>query len=415
MTENEKTTDKSDKTSEEQGAKARFFRKKTEKPRQQSLQEALGVGVEVIQDIEEKLFIARFLDYFSEDTLDFIYKDKPTNQYIKKVIEKVDKLDQGNEEDKLLKMSFEEKNITKTIYDLKSNAESIAQAKGVKTSPDKRLRWLSLGVTIPLLALVFLLSFLNIDILFLFPLLCVFCMIPQFLRGFVLKKWSTFKEENKNEIYTQNREDIMVIKSFVGELLNNIRAKLLQEKVPLQLIKFVLHSRDYENLKLLNTKNIRGLSQYYFSFEYPEGMEPFVIPETLKQYQQPEFEKEKPEKNFIVLKELKAKDGVIESFVPTLREDLSKQINEVLNQSEFSDSSKEFDEIIPNYSNEMAIYCVCGEIVEISNVQISNWKDKFEFYLFEGKECNCGETVYAISLMDDSTEVPEELQDIFLG
>jgi hypothetical protein len=229
-----------------------------------------------------------------------------------------------------------------------------------------------------------------------------------------LKKWSTFKEENKNEIYTQNREDIMVIKSFVGELLNNIRAKLLQEKVPLQLIKFVLHSRDYENLKLLNTKNIRGLSQYYFSFEYPEGMEPFVIPETLKQYQQPEFEKEKPEKNFIVLKELKAKDGVIESFVPTLREDLSKQINEILNQSEFSDSSKEFDEIIPNYSNEMAIYCVCGEIVEISNVQISNWKDKFEFYLFEGKECNCGETVYAISLMDDSTEVPEELKDIFL-
>jgi hypothetical protein len=415
MTENEKTTDKSEKTSEEQGAKARFFRKKTEKPRQQSLQEALGVGVEVIQDIEEKLFIARFLDYFSEDTLDFIYKDKPTNQYMKKVIEKVDKLDQGNEEDKLLKMSFEEKNITKTVYDLKSNAESIAQAKGVKTSPDKRLRWLSLGVTIPLLALVFLLSFLNIDIIFLFPILCVFCMIPQFLRGFVLKKWSTFKEENKNEIYTQNREDIMVIKSFVGELLNNIRAKLLQEKVPLQLIKFVLHSRDYENLKLLNTKNIRGLSQYYFSFEYPEGMEPFVIPETLKQYQQPEFEKEKPEKNFIVLKELKAKDGVIESFVPTLREDLSKQINEILNQSEFSDSSKEFDEIIPNYSNEMAIYCVCGEIVEISNVQISNWKDKFEFYLFEGKECNCGETVYAISLMDDSTEVPEELKDIFLG
>jgi len=415
MTENEKTTDKSEKTSEEQGAKARFFRKKTEKPRQQSLQEALGVGVEVIQDIEEKLFIARFLDYFSEDTLDFIYKDKPTNQYMKKVIEKVDKLDQGNEEDKLLKMSFEEKNITKTVYDLKSNAESIAQAKGVKTSPDKRLRWLSLGVTIPLLALVFLLSFLNIDIIFLFPILCVFCMIPQFLRGFVLKKWSTFKEENKNEIYTQNREDIMVIKSFVGELLNNIRAKLLQEKVPLQLIKFVLHSRDYENLKLLNTKNIRGLSQYYFSFEYPEGMEPFVVPETLKQYQQPEFEKEKPEKNFIVLKELKAKDGVIESFVPTLREDLSKQINEILNQSEFSDSSKEFDEIIPNYSNEMAIYCVCGEIVEISNVQISNWKDKFEFYLFEGKECNCGETVYAISLMDDSTEVPEELKDIFLG
>ena len=417
MTENEKAINKNEKSSEEQGAKAKRLRKKKEKPRQQSLQEALGIDVKEIQDIEEKLFIARFLDYFSEDTLDFIYKDKGTDQYVKKVTDKVAKLDQGNEEDKLLKLSFEDKNLIKTIYNLKANAENVAQNKGIKSSPDKRLRWLSLAVTVPLLGLVFVLSFLNIDIIFLFPILCVFCIIPQFLRGYVLKKWFAFKEENKNEIYTQNREDIMLIKSFIGDLLNNIRAKLLQEKVPLQLIKFVLHSRDYENLKLLNTKNVRGLTQYFYSFEYPEGMEAFPIPENLKQYEQPDFQerqKEKPEKNFIVLTELKAKDGIIESFVPTLRGDLADKINQVLNETEFSDSPKKFNEIIPNYSNEMAIYCVCGEIVEIINIQISNWKEQFKFYLFEGKECKCGEKVYAISLMDDSTEIPEEVKEIFL-
>jgi len=417
MTENEKTIDQNQKTSEEQGAKAKLFRKKTEKPRQQSLQEALGISVEQIQDIEEKLFIARFLDYFSEDTLDFIYKDKGTDQYVKKVTDKIAKMDQGNEEDKLLKMSFEDKNLIKIIYNLKANAEVLALNKGIKSSPDKRLRWLSLAVTIPLLALVFLLSFLSVDIIFLFPLLCVFCMIPQFLRGYVLKKWFAFKEESKNEVYTHNREDIMVLKSFVGELLNNIRAKLLEEKVPLQLIKFVLHSRDYENLKLLNTKNVRGLTQYYYSFEYPEGIEPFPIPENLKQYEHPDFEKgqkETPEKNFIVLTELRARDGVIESFVPTLREDLAEKINQVLNESEFSKSPSGFNEVVPNYSAEMAIYCVCGEIVEISDVQVAKWKDQFEFYLFEAKECKCGENVYVISLMDDSTEVPETLKEIFL-
>jgi hypothetical protein len=416
MTENEKTIDQNEPTSEEQGVKARRWRRRKEKPRQQSLQEALGIGAEHIEEVEDKLFMARFLDYFSEDPLDFIYKEKGTTQYLEKVTKTVAKLDQGNEEDKLLKLNFEDKHILETIYNLKANAERIAQSKGIKSSPDKRLRWLSLAITIPLLGLVFVLSFLNIDIIFLFPILCVFCIIPQFLRGYVLKKWFAFKEENKNEVYTQNREDIMVLKSFVGELLNNIRAKLLQEEVPLQLIKFVLHSRDYENLKLLNQKNMRGLTQYFYSFEYPEGMEPFPIPEGLKQYEGVEQEKkEKSEKNFIVLTELKAHDGIIESFVPTLREDLAEKINQILNESEFSNAPMQFEEIIPNYSNEMAIYCLCGDIVEISGVQICNWKDQFKFYLFEGKECKCGETVYTISLMDDSTEVPEELKDIFLS
>jgi len=416
MTENEKNIDENDKTSEGQGRKAKRSKRKGEKPREQTLQEALGIDAKQIQDIEEKLFIARFIDYISEDTLDFIYKDKGTEQYVKKVINKVADLDKGNEEDKLLKMSFEDKNIIETIYTIKGRAEELAQSKGIKSSPDKRLRWLSLAVTIPLLGLVFFLSFLNIDILFLFPILCVFCMIPQFLRGYVLKKWFSFKEENKDEIYTRNREDIMVLKSFVGELLNNIRAKLLQSEVPLQLIKFVLHSRDYENLKLLNQRNVRGLNQYFYTFEYPEGMEPFPIPDNLKQYQDPIFEKkqkEKTEKNFIVLTEMKGKNGVIESFVPTLKQDLAEEINQLLNESEFTSASKEFEEIIPNYSDQMAIYCVCGEIVEISEVQVSKWKDKFEFYLFEGKECKCEETVYALSLMDESTEVPEELKKIF--
>ena len=68
---------------------------------------------------------------------------------------------------------------------------------------------------------------------------------------------------------------------------------------------------------------------------------------------------------------------------------------------------------MPNYSENMAIYCICGEIVEISNIQVCNWKYQFKFYLIEGKKCKCGESVYALSLMDETAEIPEELKDIF--
>ena len=93
---------------------------------------------------------------------------------------------------------------------------------------------------------------------------------------------------------------------------------------------------------------------------------------------------------------------------------LAEKINEILNDSEFTKAPNDFTQIMPNYSENMAIYCICGEIVEISNIQVCNWKDQFKFYLYEGKQCNCGESVYALSLMDESDDVPEELKEIFL-
>ncbi|NVM38088.1 MAG: hypothetical protein HWN81_21010 [Candidatus Lokiarchaeota archaeon] len=211
----------------------------------------------------------------------------------------------------------------------------------------------------------------------------------------------------------------MVLKNFTGETLDNVRARLLELKVPLQLIKFTLYSRDYENLRLLNQKNIRGTMQYFFAFEYPEGVEPFPLPQQLMQYQEPiipeKKKEEKLEKNFVVLTEMKGKDGIINYFVPTLKDKLADDINDMLNNSKFNKASNDFATIIPNYSEKMAIFCICGDVVEINNVQICNWKDQFKFYLFEGEQCNCGESVYALSLMDESAEIPEELKDIFLS
>jgi len=418
MTENEKSRDETQDSSEKPEKRSRRARQ-VRKSQSQLIQEALGMNPEDIQDVEEKLFIARFLDYFSEETLDFIFKDRNMEQYIKKIVDKTNGLDKGGEEDKLLKMSFENKKILETLGKLKNKTEELAISKGIKTSADKRLRRLTLYVTVPMFVAVFGLALIpNLDIFFLFPLLCLFCMLPQILRGIVLRKWFRFKEESRNEIYTQNREDIMLIKSFTGETLNNIRTKLLELEVPLQLIKFALYSRDYENLNLLNQRALKGLTQYYFTFQYPEGMEPFQIPESLQQLEQPQIpevkRKEKEEQNFIVLTEMKGKEGIIESFVPSLKVNLADKINKMLNDSDFNPGTKDFKEIIPNYSKDMAIYCVCGEIAEIINTQICNWKNKFKYYLFEGMKCDCGEKIYALSLMDEDTEIPEELKEIFL-
>ncbi len=406
--------------SESSGTEEKKKKKLGKQPRKtqgQMIQEALGLNEADIKDIEKKLFIVRFLDFFSEETLQFIFKDNTLNQYIKDTSTHLNTLGGEREEDRLLKQGFESKEIIDIINKLKLKAEELAISKGVKTSVEKRLRKMSLLLMLPMFIPV-VISFIWPELTyFVLPILCVFCMAPQLIRSSVVKKWFAFKDEYKNQIYSDYREDIMILKNFAGELLENIRIRLIELRVPLQLIKFVLHSQDYENLNLINQKNIKGTMQYIYTFEYPSGVEPIPVPQQLQQYQQPiipgKGPAEKMEKNFIVLTNMKGRDGIINYFEPALRDKFADKINDILNNSEFSKAPNDFATIIPNYSENMAIYCVCGEVAEIKSVQISNWKNQFKFYLFEGKKCKCGDKVYALSLMDESAEIPDELKDIF--
>ncbi|MFX1390366.1 MAG: hypothetical protein ACFE9Z_09910 [Promethearchaeota archaeon] len=398
--------------------------RRSRKTQGQMIQEALGLNDVDIKDIEKKLFIVRFIDFYAEETLQFIFKDNNLNQYVKQITTHINDIGVGREEDKLLKQNFESKEIIGILNKLKGKAEELAISKGVTTSVEKRLRKLTLIITLPMFAFIFGLTILNLlnilpaeYIYFLLPVLCVFCIVPQLIRGKTVKKWFSFKDEYKHQVYADNREDIMILKNFAGELLENIRTRLIELKVPLQLIKFVLHSQDYENLNLVNQKPMRGTMQYVYTFEYPDGVEPIPVPPQLHQYQQPiipgKRKAQESEKNFILLADMKGSDGVITNFSPTLKINLADKINEMLNNSEFSKAPKDFSQIIPNYSELLPIYCVCGEIAEIKSVQISNWKNQFKFYLFEGKRCKCGDKIYVLSLMDEKAEIPVELSDIF--
>ncbi|MFX1448145.1 MAG: hypothetical protein ACFFCG_08395 [Promethearchaeota archaeon] len=393
------------------------------KTQNQALQEALGIKPEELKDIEGKLSVIKFLDYFSEEPLDFAFKERTMEQYVKRITERINNFDITREEDKLLKKGFEDKKILEAVERIKVKTEEVAISKGINKSVEKRLRNLNLIIIAPLLgfALIFFLVpfFINIDLTyFMLPILCVFCMVPQFVRNSAVKKWFQFKEENRNDLYAKNRDDILVLKSYISEILSNVRSNLIELKVPLELIKFSLFHRDYEDLNVINQRPIKGLTEYYVSFEYPEGMEPIPIPKNLQQqYNQPIFPEKKkdeePEKNFIVLTEMEGKNGIITSFLPSLKDNLADKINQMLSDSEFSEPDLEFSEIIPGYSTNIAIYCICGEITKIETVNVCNWKNKFKFYLFEGSQCKCGDQIYALSLMDEDDKIPEELKDIF--
>jgi len=422
MNETEKENSDNSEGIEESEKKSRRLRP-TRKTQSQVLQQALNIQPDDLKNIEDKLAVVKFLDYITEEPLDFAFKDRAIGQYTEKINERMDKFASTGEEDKLIKKGFEDKKILEAVERIKTSTEEVAISKGMNKSVEKKFRNLNFIMTGALVGVFIVFIILQVtglitDTSFMLPFLCVLCIIPQFLRSSVTKKWYRFKEENRNEVYTINREDILVIKSYVSEVLANVRSNLIELKVPLELIKFSLFHRDYEDFNVINQRQMRGLTEYFVTFEYPEGIEPFPIPTTLQQqYNQPVFAEKKrdetPEKNFIVLTEMKGKEGIITSFLPSLKDNLAEKINKMLTDSNFSEPDIEFSSIIPNYPTETAIYCVCGEIAKIETIHVCEWNNKFKFYLFVGKECTCGEQIYAISLMDEADVIPKELQDIF--
>ncbi|TXT67633.1 MAG: hypothetical protein BAJALOKI1v1_40036 [Promethearchaeota archaeon] len=412
--------------SKEDIASEKEDKKKSKKPEKKSqaqiLQETLGLEPGTLENIEQKLFIARFLDYFSEEPIDFIYREKDLEKYKTQIEQIIIGLGEEIEEDKLIKQQFTGKQISQTIDQIRENTEEIAAQKGFKKSINKKMRNWSLIISAPMFAVVIIFTLLpyfgiNIDFLYLLPVLCVFCMVPTLIRNYLAKKWYNFKEENKMDIYTQNRENIMILKGFVNDTLRSVRSRLIDLKVPLELIKFVLSSNDYDSIKVLNQQVNKGAIIHTVRFDYPAGVEPFPIPDQLAhQYinQQEVLDTvSEVEKNFVILENAEIKDGKIENYVPALKENLAEKINEVLNECEFKRTTQDIKSIFSDYSSEKAIYCKCGEMVEIKTIFIANWKGQFKFYMFEGVPCDCGEKVYALSLMDKDQEIPDELKDIF--
>lgn len=405
------------------GKKEQNESKDSQKPRQKpSLFQSLGMSIEEQQNIEGKLYISHYIDVFTEQTFNLIYKDKYLNQFQDKFKSLMDNFGKIREEDKLIKKEYEEMRVPELLNHIKANAETIASKKGYKKNIEQKYRTMNYILIAPLIALFaafMIFQSFGIDIMFFaLPIVCFFCLGPSYYRGSLVKKWAAFREENKNELYQLNREDLIVLKKFNNSLLENTRSHLLEKNVPLEIVKFQLFSSDYDCLKVEASDALRGRPGEMIqvvSFEYPAGIEPIPIPpELINSLGTKVAPRESSEKNFVVLSNLKIENGLIKEFVPTLKDYLAKEINGVLNECSFELASENIKEIIPNYSPELAIYCVCGELVDIRSVQICNWKDEFKFYLFEGKECSCGEKIFALSIVDLNYNIPGELKDIFL-
>jgi len=392
--------------------------------------DSLNMSLDLRQVLEKELGLVKVLDYICNDPFDLCFQKNMLTTYDAQLTHPLlgesntsEALDPGRER---LKSLYHNLAIKDRIESLMEKAETLCISRGIKEPVQKRLSKMSLITITGTMVLYFVL--LSIEALqaystyILFPLMMVFCFLPQYLRTTIMKKWDAFKKEVKPPYFNENQLEIGEVKSFIQEVMNDARERMLTNRIPLQAVRFILFSKDYANIQVIETQNLRGTLNYIMQFQYEPGMEPFPMPgqpSELVDVQTTIAPPKKDEKDlFIILKSAKFDDdGALVNYDLTFPpQELHSQIDLLLSQSDFQPVENP-REIIFNFNSNNSIFCDCGDSVKFINMKYCTSKDpkyeNFEFYLAIGETGSCGKTPYVLFASPGVAKIPQILKDLF--
>lgn len=255
------------------------------------------------------------------------------------------------------------------------------------------------------------------------PVMFGVCLLPQFLRTSFMKKWAVFKEETQGRVIEAQKTNIADLKSFVQSLLNDIRERLIANRVPLQAVQFVLFSKDYENLQFIADQSVRGMKNYVVQFTYPPGMQPFEMPAGrgmgplggAPQSQGQGVPEDDENDRFIILKKAVFDlDGVLTEYQVTFPEKAqTEKVEDLLNTAEFQPVNNP-RAVIPSFKSNNKIKCECGEPLELAEMKsVVTESPKFEAYFVIGKKCKCGRNPFVLFNSPGNKEIPSDLKPLF--
>ncbi|MHA1730241.1 MAG: hypothetical protein ACTSWY_16140 [Promethearchaeota archaeon] len=384
----------------------------------------LNISPNTQKYIEKELGMIKFLDFLSEENFDLAFQDKIIVTYKEQFFKIFFNTDEY--ENNELHNEFQRLKVEEAVDSIKSKSEEIALKNGYKTSFTKRTKRANLittGVLFAALILLMIIPNLAADVknMLMWPLLIVFCILPQLIRKRMTGKWKDFKSFLKEEFQEEMKEEINRIKQFNQIALDDCRNFMLDKEFPLPLLKFNLISNDYAGLKLLKSNNLRKNEiQYVFQFEYPEGVDPLPMPTKVLQQGLMRTSTEIPDDDendlFIILSntDYSEEGWVIIKNQKYISVELQQKVESVLDNSNFKKLEKPGD-ILLDFKNNKEILCSCETPVKFAELQSidSQSYPEFGYYIGICEKCaECGKNPFVLFAMRDS-KIPDDLKDIF--
>ncbi len=412
----------------------RFRKKKPEEEEkaQESTSSAPGqISSKIRSYLEKELLVVRFLDWISEESFDFIFQKKIYDNYISTHTKDFLDVEKAHSEEKervsKLKEEYDRLQIESAAFGIKERSEEVAKRNKIRGPYLKRFNRINLIIMGALIGTIFIfyIPALRPYQMYSFLLILPVCFLPNLIKKQMKKKWNEFKYMHREELQAEIYDEISKIKIFIQILLDDAREYMLEEQFPLQVLEFPLMSNDYTSLNLIRENIQDEQVQYVFQFEYPEGMEPFDAPNTMRSggvgtataVSSMNLSEDDENDLFLIVKNPQYnEDGILDTNNLDIVELGYKPIAETLLENSEFDKLKEPEKIIPDFDDFKGIPCTCGEPVSIGEIQKIRpraHKD-FKFYMMIGEKCEkCSSNPFILVPLPDMT-IPEELADIFV-
>ncbi len=404
----EKNVNSSDAYSDDTENPTAESEEQTEKP-----QIIFALSKDVQDYVETELGLVKFLDFLIEQKFDIafnkidMYQDRFFDIFIK--------------ENDRLSDEFDRLEIEDAVNTIKDTTEEIALENGIKNSLQKRMNkinYILMGGLFGILIL-FQISGLsqNMNYLMIPLLIVVLCFVPQIIRKKMTNSWNDFKTTFNDELESRIGDKIGNIKLFNKFALNDCRDFMLENKFPLQLLKFDLYSMDYMGVKVISEKIQSGRKVYFLQFEYPEGIEPFPTPTKVLQSGTATMKRtsqiEDGEDLFVIFPNaIFSEDKLMLDNQQIAENFQQKEIETLLDSSEFEKVSDP-ENIIENFGINQKILCECDNPLKLNDMQKITTEIGFEFYLGIASKCSgCGKNPFVL-FSKEGNEIPDDLQGIF--
>ena len=417
----------------------------------------LNVNRDAIDYIQTEIGLIKFLDTIAEDPFELIFQDKLISLYSKRLFEKLlgvsivlksnenniseksyksenfEKISKNNQN---LRNEFERLNITTSIFEIIKKSEEVAKSEGINTSYSKKSKNVNLYTMIGFIVALILVNiipgltdFYFIVFLILMPLIC---FLPQYMAQRIQKNWLLFKEKNNSSIKNELGSHIQKIRTFNQLIIDDCRNICIDNRIPLQVIQFDLYYGGYDGINI--TREMRSLqgNKFICLFEYPEGVKPLEIPETMSLSKDIKDRKkdevsiatgsdvevsEDHENDLFILAKAVYEPSSSEPTFETINnadEILTRKIESLLENSEFykvKNPANIFNAINKNNN----IRCKCGSELDLAELDLVKSKEypNFEFLFVINKKCKKCNANPFILLKKKNIEIPNEFNDIF--
>ena len=372
--------------------------------------------------LDKEIGLIKILDYINNSVFDLIYQkklmDKYRNEIIKPLIGEIGQESEYLDGGRLfLQEEYEKLDIEKKCDEMILSAEELAAENGVKRHVQKNIGIISMVIMAVSMGIFIGASSIwpEYQTYVMIPMFLIMCILPNFLRSLMMKKWQKFKDEHNQELIDMKQETVGDIKIFIQDIIDDTQDRLLTNKVSVQGIQFLLYSKDYNNLVFVRQqKSKMGESQFLVHFADPEGIGKDNVSSTYGKSGIPEDDEND---QFIILKNaVFDDDGLLKEYNQVLLpKDEDAFVEALLGGTKFHDIDNP-EYVISNFEENDDIKCDCGEPVKFQDFKSceSILHEKFEYYLIIGQKCKkCGNNPFIIFNSPGNKEIPSGLKKLF--